>query len=186
MSPSPYFTIPFLLILAILQSTAAPRLEVIGARPDLMLTSVVSWSLLAAFKTRELQYAGESPDLTRGINDGVVWGFIGGMFLDLFSGAPLGLSAVALMITAAVVGVIGVSVSGMAVVLAALMTATGTLIYHLVFLGGIALAGRPVALGPDLTRVVLPSIVLNLLLVPAVYGLLSVADRRTSRERMRW
>src|SRR5512136_1616377 len=107
MSPSPYFTIPFLLVVAILQSTAAPRLAMAGARPDLMLTSVVAWSLLAAFRARELEYAGESPSLTRGINDGVVWGFVGGMFLDLLSGAPLGTSALALMAAALAVGVIG-------------------------------------------------------------------------------
>ena len=186
MSPNPYFTIPFLLVVAILQSTAAPRLAVVGARPDLMLTSIVSWTLLAAFRVRELEYAGESPSLTRGINDGIVWGFAGGIFLDSLSGAPLGASALALMVAALVVGIIGVGVAIPALLLVALMTALGTLVYHLAFLAMMALTGRPVFWGADMARVILPGVVLNLVLVPAVYGLLSIVDRRTSRERLQW
>lgn len=186
MSPSPYFTIPFLLIVAIFQSTAAPRLAVSGVRPDLMLLSVVSWTLLAAFRARELQYAGEPPSLLRGINDGVVWGFVGGVFLDLLSSAPLGASALALMTTALVVGVIGVGVSGAVPILVVLMAALGTLIYHLIFLTLMALIGRPVLLGQDLTGVILPSVAFNLVLIPAVYVLLGLLDRQTSRERLRW
>jgi hypothetical protein len=37
-----------------------------------------------------------------------------------------------------------------------------------------------------MARVILPGVVLNLVLVPAVYGLLSIVDRRTSRERLQW
>jgi len=186
MSPSPYFTIPFLLVVAILQSTAAPRLAVAGARPDLMLTSVVSWTLLAAFRARELEYAGESPGLTRGINDGVVWGFVGGMFLDLLSGAPLGASALALMATALAVGMIGVAVASAAPILVMLMTALGTLLYHLVFLLAMALMGRPVFWAQDVTRVIAPSVLFNLMLIPIIYGLLSIVNRQTSRERLQW
>jgi rod shape-determining protein MreD len=186
MSPSPYFTIPFLLIVAIFQSTAAPRLAVGSARPDLMLLSVVSWSLLAAFRARELQYAGEPPSLLRGINDGMVWGFVGGMFLDLISSAPVGISALALMIAAMVVGVIGVRVSGAAPVLVILMAALGTLVYHLAFLAGMALLGHPVFWGHSLTSIILPSMALNLALVPLVYILLHMLDRQTSRERLQW
>jgi rod shape-determining protein MreD len=186
MSPSPYFTIPFLLVVAILQSAAAPRLQVSGARPDLMLLSVVSWSLLAAFRARELQYAGEPPSLLRGINDGIVWGFVGGIFLDLFSTAPLGLSALALMIAALVVGILSVGVSGSAVLLVPLMAAIGTFVFHIVFLTGLTLTGRPVFWSFDITRVVAPSAVFNLLLIPFMYALLSLVNRRASRERMQW
>jgi len=186
MSPSPYFTIPFLLVVAVLQSAAAPRLQVSGARPDLMLLSVVSWSLLAAFRARELQYAGEPPSLLRGINDGVVWGFVGGIFLDLFSTAPFGLSALALMVAALVVGVFSVGVSGSGFILVPLMAVAGTLTFHTVFLAGLTLTSRPVFWNAAVTQVILPSVVFNLVLIPLVYGLLSLVNRQTSRERLRW
>ena len=186
MSPSPYFTIPFLLVVATLQSTATPRLQFSGAWPDLMLLSVVSWSLLAAFRARELQYAGEPPSLLRGINDGVVWGFVGGIFLDLFSTAPLGLSAVALMLAALVVGVLCVGASSSGLILVPVMAVAGTLIYHLVFLAGLALTSHPVFWSIAASRVVLPSVVFNLALIPLVYGLLTRVNRWTSRERLEW
>ena len=186
MSPSPYFTLPFLLMVAILQSAAAPRLEVSGARPDLMLLSVVSWSLLAAFRAREFQYAGEPPSLLRGINDGVVWGFIGGIFLDLLSTAPFGLSALALMVAALVVGVFSVGVSSPGFMLVPLMAVTGTLVFHIVFLAGLTLTSRPVFWNAAVTGVILPSVVFNLVLIPLVYGLLSLLNRQTSRERLQW
>jgi len=186
MSPSPYFTIPFLLVVAILQSVAVPRLQVSGARPDLMLLSVVSWSLLAAFRARELQYAGEPPTLLRGINDGVVWGFVGGVFLDLFSTAPFGLSALALMTAALVVGVFSVGVAGSALFLVPLMAMIGTFVFHFVFLAGLTLTGRPVFWSFDIARVVAPSAVFNLALVPLMYSLLNLVNRQASRERMQW
>ncbi len=186
MSPSPYFTIPFLLIVAIFQATAAPRLAVGSARPDLMLLSVVSWSLLAAFRARELEYSDETPSLMRGINDGVVWAFVGGMFLDLLSTGPLGANAFALMITSLVVGMIGVRVSGARPILVVFMTAVGTLTYHLVYLAELALTGRPVFLDVYMNRFILPGMVLNVVLVPVVYLLLMIVDRRTSRGRLEW
>jgi len=67
-----YYTLPLLLALALLQSTAMPYLKLFGVMPNLMLLTVVAWSLL------------------RGPGEGVVWGFVGGIFLDLFSRAPLG------------------------------------------------------------------------------------------------
>lgn len=184
MSPSPYFTIPFLLVVAIFQSVAAPRLTVYGVRPDLMLVSVTAWSLLAAFRARELQYAGEGPNLLRGINDGVVWGFMGGVFLDLLSGAPFGISALALMIAALVVGMFTVGVAASAPILMVVVTPLGTLAYHIIFLAIVSLTGRPVSWNGEMTRVILPSAVFNLVLVPVVYLALSPLNRQTERERI--
>ncbi len=186
MSPSPYFTIPFLLIVAILQSTAAPRLAVSGVRPDLMLVSVIAWTLLAAFRTRELQYLGEPPSLWRGINDGVIWGFAGGVFLDLLSGAPMGLSALSLMAAALVAGILAVGVASSTPISIILVTPVGTLVYHLVFLVGLALTGHPASWSVNITRVVLPSIAFNLTSMPIVCLLLGLLNRQTERERLQW
>jgi hypothetical protein len=48
------------------------------------------------------------------------------------------------------------------------------------------LTSRPVFWSTAVTRVVLPSVVFNLALVPLVYGLLSLVNRWTSRERLQW
>jgi len=186
MSPSPYFTIPFLLIVAILQSTAAPRLIVAGVRPDLMFVFVTAWTMLAAFRARELQYVDEPPTLWRGINDGVVWAFTGGIFLDLLSGAPLGTSALALMLAAMAAGIFGVGIAAAAPILMIIIVPIGTFIYHLIFLTEVALAGRPAFWSYAVTKVILPSVVFNLALFPVAYLLLSPLSRRTERERLQW
>jgi cell shape-determining protein MreD len=108
------------------------------------------------------------------------------MFLDFLSSGPLGASALALMVTALVVGVIGVRVSGARPVLVVLMAALGTLIYHLVYLTVLALTGQPVFLDVYMNRFILPGVVFNLALGPVVYLLLMMVDRRTSRERLEW
>jgi hypothetical protein len=77
-------------------------------------------------------------------------------------------------------------VSGSGLILVPLMAVAGTLVFHMVFLSGLALTGRPVFWDAAVARVILPSVVFNLALIPLVYGLLSLVNRRTSRERLQW
>jgi rod shape-determining protein MreD len=64
---------------ALLQGTVVARIRFFGVSPNLMLVIVVAWSLL------------------RGVTEGLVWAFAGGLALDLMSGIPLGTSSLALM-----------------------------------------------------------------------------------------
>ena len=73
----------FLLLLAgILQSTFLSQITLFGVHPNLMLTVVVSWCLL------------------RGGREGLSWGLLGGLILDLLSIAPFGTFTIALLLTA--------------------------------------------------------------------------------------
>ncbi len=81
-----YLMIPLILLLCLLQSTAAARFRLFGVKPDLVLLLVLVGSLL---------YGGRP---------GVVWAFIGGLGLDVFSGGPMGASSLALMAAALVAG----------------------------------------------------------------------------------
>ena len=66
--------VPLLGLLALLQSSLLPPFSIIGAHPDLILLAVVSWTL------------------QRGLTEGLTWAFVGGLWLEALSGAPLGLS----------------------------------------------------------------------------------------------
>ncbi len=66
-----YFTVPFLLFLAMLETTLSPYVRPLGVHPDLVTLAVLSWSLL------------------RGTREGAVWAVIGGMGLDLLSAGPI-------------------------------------------------------------------------------------------------
>ena len=72
---------------ALLQSTALTRLAIGGVKPDLVLLLVIVGTLLY------------------GARVGIVWAFVGGLFLDIFSGGPMGSSSLALMAAAAIAGV---------------------------------------------------------------------------------
>jgi rod shape-determining protein MreD len=69
---SPYWMFAFLFVLSLLQSTVLPRITVLGVHPDLLLMVVTSWSLL------------------RGSEEGMLWALIGGLGMDLLSGAQFG------------------------------------------------------------------------------------------------
>src|SRR5690554_7566761 len=79
--------IPLILMAGLLQSTAATRVKIYGVKPDLVLILLVVGTLIY------------------GSRSGLVWAFIGGLVLDVFSGGPMGASSLALMAAALVAGV---------------------------------------------------------------------------------
>ncbi len=159
-----YLMVPLMAVAALLQSTAFNRLTIAGVKPDLVLLLVIVGTLLY------------------GPRAGVVWAFIGGLFLDIFSGGPFGSSSLALMAAVAVAGFGHTTLSrfNLFVPLGAIIL--GTLTYGAVYTGMLfVLDGLVTLTGADVLshrlpfwetvqQVILPSIayntVLMLLLVP--------------------
>jgi rod shape-determining protein MreD len=81
-----YLMVPLILLAGLLQSTAATRIKINGVKPDLVLVVVVIGTLVY------------------GPRIGLVWAFLGGLVLDIFSGGPLGASSLALMAAVLVAG----------------------------------------------------------------------------------
>lgn len=106
-----YLMIPLLFVAALLQSTAAVRLEMGGVKPDLVLLLVVTGVLIYGSRT------------------GVIWAFAGGLALDIFSGGPMGSSCLALMTASLVVGVGQRTLSRFNVLVPLMATVVGTLVY---------------------------------------------------------
>ncbi len=163
-----YFVIPFLLLIAILQSTLAPRLSVGEGRPDLMLLVIVAWSL------------------RRGMTEGIVWAFCGGLLMDLFSGAPMGTSALALIGVAWVTGLVRDSMVRSRAALPWVMAALATLIYYGLVLLVLSLTGRPVDLRATMLHHALPVALYNVVIVILIYRLMTWLDRRTGPPELRW
>ena len=156
-----YLMVPLLLVAALLQSTAAARLQVFGVKPDLVLLLVILGTLL---------YGGRP---------GVVWAFIGGLALDIFSGGPMGASSLALMAAALVTGLGHRPLSrfNLLVPLAAAML--GTLVYAAVYLSLLAalnMAGlfeRSLPLWDIVRYVVFPAMLYNTALMLLALPLLN-------------
>lgn len=147
-----------LLPAAVLQVTLAPRLEVAGAFPNLVLLLVAGWTLV------------------RGAGAGIRWAIAGGLLLDLVAPGPLGEHALALAAAAYATGYLQRSFEADPVLLPALSGALATVVYNLVLLGVLALLQNPVALLPVLQGWVAPASLYDALLIPLAVLLLRRLD----------
>jgi rod shape-determining protein MreD len=169
-----YLVIPFLALIALTEATVLPQLRVANTQPDLMLLVIGAWSL------------------RRGVEEGAVWAFIGGIFLDLLSAGPTAGYLFALLAASLVLGIdpsTGLArrqaqpVGGNPLVLI-VGVILGTLIYHVVLLAALQLASYPVDWLDALTRVIAPHLLFNLALMPFAYRGLGWLERRTRREEL--
>jgi len=158
-----YLTSLLLLGIALVQSTIIPYLAIGQIRPDLMLLTVVSWSLL------------------RGNEEGIVWGFIGGLSLDLLSGAPFGLATFSLLVTSFLCGLGEANVFRTHVILPPVTAFAATLIYNALFLLLLGAFGYPVAWAASFRKVVVPTALFNTLLMPVVYAAMGWLHQKTKR-----
>ncbi len=156
-----YLMVPLLLLLSLLQSTAAGRLQLGGVKPDLVLLTVIIGTML---------YGGRS---------GVLWGFVGGIGVDLFSGGPIGASSLALM-AAALLASLGHRPLSRFNVMVPLAAATlGTLTYAAVYLAILTLLktmgwfGRDLPFLEAMRYIVLPATLYNTVLMLLALPLLN-------------
>jgi rod shape-determining protein MreD len=165
--------IPFLFILllgmlALLQSTILPYTAILSVWPNLMLLVVVSWTLL------------------RGLSEGLVWAFVGGLWLDLLSGGPFGVSALALVLVASLVSLLEASLFREHIVLVMLIVVGASLLHGIFHLLLLRLGHHPAATLAAVWRIVIPAALYTSLLTPAVFPPLRWLHRVTGREQLEW
>jgi len=161
-----YLVVPLLVVVGILQTTLVPHLVIWGVFADLPLLVVVSWSLL------------------RGPREGILWGFVAGLTVDLFSGAPFGASTLALIAVGALAGLGAATVFRAHVALPLLAMFLATIVYDLLFLLVVGISGYPVAWLESFYRIILPSATLNAVLTPVVFVTMRWLHVRFGREDM--
>lgn len=145
-----------------------PLLNIGGTKPDLLLLIVVSWSL------------------ARGAEEGVIWAFIGGLFLDILSGGPLGVSAIALMTVSLLSGLGEMNLFRGHILLPLFTTPVATLVYYIVILFLLQLMGYPLTLGSTLSRAVLPAMMLNIITMPFVHSFTQWLNKKTGQQQIDW
>jgi rod shape-determining protein MreD len=147
--------IPLMALLAVLQSTILSHIRLLDGRPDAVLIVVVAWSI-----------AGRT-------NEAMVWGFVGGLFLDLYSGVPFGSTAIALVTVAYLVSFPEGRFWESHVVMPLGVMLVASTLFHVFGIGTLLIVGQPMDLEGALTRVLLPSTFMNLVLILPV---LQIAD----------
>jgi rod shape-determining protein MreD len=146
--------LPMLIVAAVLQSTALSHLHFFGGTVDLILLMTLSWTLAGDWQ------------------GGVMWGFIGGLCLDLLSGGPLGASSLGLTLMAYLASLTEGRFWQSHVLLPLATVMLGTAGFHGAYLIGLFLAGQTVNWNLSLSYVTLPAILLNTLCMLPVYQVL--------------
>jgi rod shape-determining protein MreD len=163
-----YLVVPLLATVAILQSSIVSHFRIWGVFADLPLLVVVSWGLL------------------RGPREGLVWGFIAGLTVDLFSGAPFGAATFGLMAVGFLSGLGQSTVFRSQVLLPLITVLLATIVYDMLFLLVVWISGYPVTWLDSLFRLILPSAVLNTALTPVIFVIMRWLNTRFGREEMEW
>lgn len=139
---------------ALAQVTWAPRFEVGGAFPNLVLLGVVgvTW--------------------TFGARSGIVWACVGGLLLDLTASGAIGPHAIALLAGAYVIGLWTRDLERPTGLHVALTAAVATLIYSALLVVIAGLLGQPVPEIRVAAQLALAAAVYNALLMPFAFELI--------------
>lgn len=153
-----YVAIPLMFVLAVLQTAVLPYFPITGLVPQLSFLVALSWALL------------------HGLEEGVVWGFVAGFWLDVFSIGPLGATAVAYMAAIVVIVVLlqWLPVNHFSIPL--VMAALGSLIYLVVYLLFVRLLGYGISGETAVT--LLPLILLNAGFMLPIYWIIARINRQ--------
>ncbi len=162
-----YLGIPILLLAAILNATVMSQIRIGGGAPDLVFLIVVSWALLA------------------GVQEALVWAIIGGVMQDWFSIAPLGASALGLVIVAFAADSLFGQIQRDNMIIPPLVAAAGTVIYHLGILAALRMVNITVPLGEGLLYVTLPTVVYNGLVMLPVFRVIGLIHVWVTPRRVR-
>ncbi len=154
----------FMAVVAAAQVSVFSRISIGSAAPQVVLLSVVAWSLV------------------RGPLEGVVWGFFGGVFYDLASGGPVGASALGLIAVAAIAGTIGGRAFGSNPLLPMIGVFLASFVYFMVVSFVMATLHYPTDWSTIVRDIALPTAVANALLSLIVYPVFAFVAAHTSRQ----
>lgn len=155
---------PISLVLAFLmgiaQSSLISPMRLGGASPDLVLLFVVAYVLV------------------RGVGEGAFVALVGGLALDFTSGGPFGLSIVLLIFVAWIAGLGEMNIFRTARFLPFLAAIAAVVAYYALYALALRLFGHALGGWAFVWRLVLLKILVNLLLMPIIFGLMRWLGKR--------
>ncbi len=138
-----WLIVPILGAAAIFQVVVVPNLAVRGVYPDVILLLVVARSLIA------------------GRRGAVMWGFVGGLWMDVLSGGAMGASSLALMATALLTGVGHNAIFRRNSYVPLIAALSGTLFFSSIYLAILVAVGYRFPPVPLVANLIVPATVYN-------------------------
>ncbi len=159
-----YLAIPVMAVLAVLHTSVLSRFPIFGVVPQIMFLVALAWAIV------------------RGVEEGLVWAFIAGLVVDLFSLAPMGISSLAFMAGVGAPLLLRPILPPRRLPVAMLMAALGTLVYLAVYAAGLRVFGFGVS-GVGLAQL-LPLVGLHAVLILPIYLLVETLLRNLRPRRV--
>lgn len=156
MKSSIYIAIPVMLALSVLQTAVLPYFSFLHLSPQLPLLVALAWGLL------------------RGLDEGMLWAFVGGLCMDLFSISPIGLTALGYMAAVTAVLWLQQAFPPSHIIMPILLAALATAIYLIINLLFLRLFGFLSNL--QVITTLWPLILLNAIAMLPIYWLLYGLD----------
>ncbi len=146
--------IPILGLLVIIQSSIVSRVPLIQGIPDLILLTILGWSL-----QKKVQTAWQ-------------WCIIGSLMVGFVSALPIGVVLASYSLSTGLALALRRRVWQIPILAMFVVTFFGTLITHGVSLLALRLAGNPIPILESVNLIILPSVLLNLLFAIPAYALM--------------
>ncbi len=150
-----------LIVFAFLQATVFPSSDLISIYPDVTLVIILVWSAV------------------RGVRDGLLWAFLAGILLDTLALDPLGANALALLPVVVLGAISGRAFFQSNLIVPIVACILATFLHALVLLLIRSAGGSTISIAP-LLRIIMLQTVLNVMIVPPIYLIGSLAQRPVS------
>lgn len=158
-----YVGVPLVILFGLLEASVLPMFRIAGLQPNLLLVLFVAWLMV------------------RGSSEAFVLIPLGGLIIGLVDGAPLGTALLALAPLAVVQEIRGARLAESGLVLSAVFVVAMTFLYHLIYLAVFTIQGESGSWLLALTRVIIPTAFLNVLVLLPTYWLLNMSSRELRR-----
>ncbi|MEK7442887.1 MAG: rod shape-determining protein MreD [Chloroflexota bacterium] len=143
--------IPLLALISVMQSTLLHSVRFLDGSVDMALVVVLAWNLVR----REA--------------DAPLWAFFAGVFADALSGGAIGAATFAMTTISLVISFTEGRFYQANLPVALLVSLVGTIFYHLLYLLTLSIRGQPIQWADAITLGILPSALLNLILIVPIY-----------------
>lgn len=163
-----YLSVPILALAAVLQASVMPQIRIQDGAPDLVFLIVLSWALRT------------------NVESGLIWAFVGGIFQDVMSAAPTGASIIGMIPLVFLIGDLAGQVYRIGFLLIISLVALGTLFKQVGLLVVLALSGYVISPVDDFSRVILPTLIYNLVFIWPIYMLMRRIRNRFARDEHRF